>query len=86
MEKIEEIEKMIRTGEVGGRKKESLLGRRQESLGEVVEKVYLGKEKKSEIGRVVSREEREEEKKIRRGKEKRKEKLSINSTTNRFYL
>ena len=29
MEKIEEIEKMIRTGEVGGRKKEILLGRGQ---------------------------------------------------------
>ena len=29
MKKIEEIERMIRTGEVGGRKKETLLGRRQ---------------------------------------------------------
>ena len=29
MEKIEDIEKMIRTGEVGGRKKETLLGRGQ---------------------------------------------------------
>ena len=29
MEKIEEIERMIRTGEVGGRKKETLLGREQ---------------------------------------------------------
>ena len=29
MEKIEEIEKMIRTREVGGRKKETLLGRGQ---------------------------------------------------------
>ena len=29
MKKIEEIEKMIRTGEVGGRKKEALLGRGQ---------------------------------------------------------
>ena len=33
MEEIEEIEKMIRTGEVGGRKKEILLEREQESLG-----------------------------------------------------
>ena len=29
MKKIEEIEKMIRTGEVGGRRKETLLGRGQ---------------------------------------------------------
>ena len=29
MKKIEEIEKMIRTEEVGGRKKETLLGRGQ---------------------------------------------------------
>ena len=29
MEKIEEIKKMIRTGEVGGRKKKTLLGRGQ---------------------------------------------------------
>ena len=29
MEKIEEIEKMIRTGEVGGREKETLLRRGQ---------------------------------------------------------
>ena len=29
MEEIEEIEKMIRTGKVGGRKKETLLGRGQ---------------------------------------------------------
>ena len=29
MEKIEEIEKMIRTGKVGGRRKETLLGRGQ---------------------------------------------------------
>ena len=29
MEKIEEIEKMIRTGEVGGRRKETLLRREQ---------------------------------------------------------
>ena len=29
MEKIEDIEKMIGTGEVGGRKKETLLGRGQ---------------------------------------------------------
>ena len=29
MEKIEEIEKMIRTGEVGGRRKDTLLGRGQ---------------------------------------------------------
>ena len=29
MEKIEEIEKMIRTRKVGGRKKEALLGRGQ---------------------------------------------------------
>ena len=29
MEKIEDIEKMIRTGEVGGRRKETLLGRGQ---------------------------------------------------------
>ena len=44
MEKIEEIEKMIRTGEVRGRKKETLLGRGQLSLGEVAERVYLGRE------------------------------------------
>ena len=72
MEKIEEIEKMIRTGEVGGRKKETLLGRRQESLGEVAEKVYLGKEKKSEIERVSS-EEREEKKKGSKREEEKKE-------------
>ena len=35
---------MIRTGEVGGRKKETLLGRGQESLGEAAERVYLGRE------------------------------------------
>ena len=35
---------MIRTGEVGGRKKEILLGRGQESLGEVAERVYLERE------------------------------------------
>ena len=29
MKKIEEIEKMIRIGEVGGRRKETLLGRGQ---------------------------------------------------------
>ena len=29
MEKIEEVEKMIRTGEVGGRRKETLIGRGQ---------------------------------------------------------
>ena len=29
MQKIEDIDKMIRTGEVGGRKKEILLGRGQ---------------------------------------------------------
>ena len=29
MEEIEEIDKMIRTGEVGGKKKETLLGRGQ---------------------------------------------------------
>ena len=29
MKNIEEIERMIRTGEVGGRKKETLLGRGQ---------------------------------------------------------
>ena len=35
---------MIRTGEVGGRKKETLLGREQESLGEAAERVYLRRE------------------------------------------
>ena len=44
MKKIEEIERVIRTGEVGGRIKETLLGRGQESLGEVVKRVYLGRE------------------------------------------
>ena len=34
---------MIRTGEVGGRKKETLLGRGQKSLGEAAERVYLGR-------------------------------------------
>ena len=29
MKKIEEIEKMIRTGKVGGRRKETLMGRGQ---------------------------------------------------------
>ena len=48
MYKIEEIEKMVRTGEVWGRNKETLLGRGQESLGEAAEKVYLGKERKRE--------------------------------------
>ena len=43
MKKIEEIEKMIKTGEVGGRKKETLLGRWQESLGEIAERIYLGR-------------------------------------------
>ena len=43
---------MIRTGEVGGRKKETLLGRGQENLGEIAERVYLERE-------IGSREERE---------------------------
>ena len=43
MEKIEEIEKMIETGEVEGRRKETLLGRGQKSLGETAERIYLGR-------------------------------------------
>ena len=35
---------MIRIGEVGGRRKETLLGRGQLSLGEVAERVYLERE------------------------------------------
>ena len=49
MEKIEEIEKMLGTGEVGGRKKEILLERGKESLGEAAERVYLGRERRREI-------------------------------------
>ena len=45
---------MIRTGEVGGRRKETLLGRRQESLGEVAERVYLERE----IGRGEEKEKK----------------------------
>ena len=51
-EKIKEIDKMIRTGEVGGKKEETLLRRGQESLGEAAERVYLGKERKNKIGTV----------------------------------
>ena len=44
MKKIEEIEKMVRTGKIGGIKKDILLRRGQESLGEAAKRVYLGKE------------------------------------------
>ena len=55
---------------MGGRKKETLLWREQDSLGEAAEKVYLGKESNSEIEREKEkkRSKREREKKELRGK------------------
>ena len=64
-EKIKEIEEMVRTGEVGGSNKETLLGRGLESLGDVAERVYLGKERTVAViteNFKEEREKREEEK------------------------
>ena len=41
--KIREIGEMLRTEEIGGERKESLLERGEESLGKAAERVYLGK-------------------------------------------
>ena len=48
MKKIKEIGKMIISKEVGGEKKEILLGRGEESLGKAAERVYLEEEMKEE--------------------------------------
>ena len=47
---------MIRTGELGGERKNILLGRKEESLVRAVKRVYIGEERNTQISAVISRE------------------------------